>query len=285
MVENGSSLKSKLRPIVVWVKLLCLMAALLTVEACTQHDSAVKWGYDGPGAPEHWASLSEEYATCADGQRQSPIDIAGYESSDVAPLSFAYSGDATAVRDDGRFVHVDYGPGNTLSLGQRTYALKSAHFHSPSEHLIDGASFPAELHLVHVDAHGNLVVVGLLFSLGAPSLVAQEILDAAPAVGDTVVEGFTLRATGDAPRELGYYRYDGSKTTPPCDEPVDWYVMRQPETISQEQVDNLLMLSGGPNNRPAQPIGDRVITTLQRAENSSLLTRWKYSNQMRRSVD
>ena len=259
-MDNRFSLRSKLRPTIVWPTLACLMAALLTGAACTRHDPAVKWRYDGPGAPGHWASLSEEYGTCADGQRQSPIDIAGYERGEAAPISFSYSGDATAVRNDGRFVHVDYGPDNTLSVGQRIYALKSAHFHSPSEHLIDGASFAAELHLVHADADGNLAVVGLLFRLGAPSPVAQEILDTAPAVGDTVVEGFTLNARGYVPGESGYYRYDGSKTTPPCDEPVDWYVMRQPEVVSQEQVDSLLMLSGGSNSRPVQPVGDRVIT-------------------------
>ena len=238
----------------------CLLAALLTGAACAGPDPEVKWGYDGPGGPERWASLSEEYATCADGQRQSPIDIAGCDRGDAAPIALSYSGYASAVRNDGRFVHVDYGRGNTLSVGRRTYELKSAHFHSPSEHLIDGTSFAAELHLVHEDADSNLVVVGMLFKLGAPSPVAQEILGAAPAAGDTVVEGFALSARDYMPGELSYYRYDGSKTTPPCGEPVDWYVMRQMETISQEQVDNLLMLSGGPNNRPVQPIGDRVIT-------------------------
>ena len=239
----------------------CLLAALLTGAGCNRHDPAVKWGYDGPGAPEHWASLSEQYAACADGKRQSPIDITEHGGGDAAPISFSYSVDATSVRNNGKFVHVDYTAGNTLSVGQRTYELKSAHFHSPSEHRIDGASFAAELHLVHADANGNLAVVGLLFRLGAPSLVAQEILDAAPAAGDTVADGFVLNAGGYAPAELGYYRYDGSKTTPPCDEPVDWYVISQPKTISPEQVDGLLALSGGSNNRPVQPAGDRVITT------------------------
>ena len=129
-------------PKVIWPTLaFCLLAALLTGAACAGHDQGVKWGYDGPGAPERWASLSEEYATCADGQRQSPIDIAGYDRGDAAPIALSYSGDAAAVRNDGRFVHVDYGRGNTLSVGRRTYELKSAHFHSPSEHLIDGARF------------------------------------------------------------------------------------------------------------------------------------------------
>ena len=247
-----------------WVKVVWLarlLAALLTGAACNSYGQTVKWGYHGPGAPEHWGSLSEECAPCAEGKQQSPIDITGYDRGDAAPISFSYSVDATAVRNDGKSVHVDYAAGNTLSVGQWTYGLKSVHFHSPSEHLIDGASFAAELHLVHADADGNLAVVGLLFRPGAPSLVVQAILDAAPAAGDTVVDGFTLNARGYVPDELGYYRYDGSKTTPPCDEPVDWYVMHQSKTISPEQVDSLLVLSGGPNNRPVQPTGDRVITT------------------------
>ena len=260
MAANLFSLRGKPRLIVILQTLVCFMVALLTGAACDRHDQAVKWGYDGQGAPEHWAQLSEEYATCADGRRQSPVDIASYEMGDAAPISFSYSGDAEFVRNDGRFLHVDYAAGSTLTVGQRTFALKSAHFHSPSEHLIDGASFAAEMHLVHADADGNLVVVGLLFRLGASSPVAQEVLDAAPVAGDTVVKGFTLNARGYVPDELGYYRYNGSKTTPPCHEPVDWYVMREPKSILPEQVDKLLALSGGPNNRPVQPIGDRVIT-------------------------
>ena len=114
--------------------------------------------------------------------------------------------------------------------------------------------------MVHADADVNLAVVALLFRSGTPSPVAQEIIDAAPGVGDTVVTGFTLNARGYVPYEMGYYLYDGSKTTHPCDEPVDWYVMRKPKSTLPEQVDKLLALSGGPNNRPVQPIGDRLIT-------------------------
>ena len=268
MVDNRFSLKHQPGLRIVWLMLACLLAALLTGAACGRSDQVVKWGYDGPGAPESWASLSEEYATCADGRQQSPIDIAGYSRGNAAPISFSYSVDAASVRNDGKLVHVGYAAGNTLSVGRRTYELKSAHFHSPSEHRIGGASFAAELHLVHADADDNLAVVGLLFRLGAPSPVAQEILDAAPAAPNTVIDGFALNARGYAPGELGHYRYNGSKTTPPCDEPVDWYVMRQPKTISPEQVDSLLALSGGPNNRPVQPTGDRVITTQRRAENA-----------------
>ena len=68
-----------------------------------------------------------------------------------------------------------------------------------------------------------------------------------------------LDASGDTIGDLGHYQYDGSETTPPCHEPVGWYVMRDPKSISPEQVNNLLALSGGPNNRPVQPTDSRVI--------------------------
>ena len=154
---------------------------------------------------------------------------------------------------------LNYPPGNTMYIGQKSLTLVSAHMHSPSEHLLDGVSFAAELHMIHADADGNLAVVGQFFELGEASPAVQAVLDAAPATGETVSDGVGLNAGNYPPDEFSYYRYDGSKTTPPCDEPVDWYVMRQPKTISQEQVDGLLALSGGPSNRPVQPIGERVI--------------------------
>ena len=227
--------------------------------ACTNDCRRGRVGIRWAGAPGNWFSLSEEYATCADGDQQSPVDITTYEKGDDGPISFSYGSDARSVRNDGKFVHVDYAPGNTLSFGQRTFELKSAHLHSPSEHRIGGVSFAAELHLIHTDADGHLVVVALLFRLGEPSPVVQAVLDAAPTAGDTVSGGITLNVGGYATGGLGYYQYDGSKTTPPCHEPVGWYVMREPKTISPEQVNNLLVLSGGPNNRPIQPTGSRVI--------------------------
>ena len=248
------------------LKVVCLLlSAMFAVAACGGAEDTpmtadmVEWGYDGPGAPENWASLSEEYAPCADGEQQSPVDITGYEKGDAGPISFSYGSDATDVRNDGKFVYVDYAPGNTLSIGHRNFDLGTAHLHSPSEHLIDGVSFAAELHLVHSNAEGQLAAVALMFKLGDPSPLVQAILDAAPDTGKTLESGVTLNAGGYVPTGRGYYRYDGSKTTPPCHEPVVWHVMSEPESISQEQVNNLLALSGGPNNRPVQPRGNRVI--------------------------
>ena len=223
-------------------------------------DHAAEWGYAGSSGPEHWASLHEDFRACGDGKQQSPIDITGYEKGDSGPISFSYRSNATAVRNDGKFVHVDYPPGNTLTIGQRTFDLESAHLHSPSEHRIDGVGFAAELHLVHANADGNLAAVGLLFEMGDPSPAVQDILDAAPDAGYELTVGVELNAADYVPARPGYYRYEGSKTTPPCYEPVEWYVMQELKSISPEQVENLRKLSGGSNNRPIQPTGSRTIT-------------------------
>ena len=248
---------------------LCLMASLIAFAGCDSGGSVpttpalVTWSYSGPGGPANWAFLSEENSICATSLQQSPIDIAGYDKPDADLISFSYGNDDIAVRNDGRQVHVDYPEGNTLSIGQRTFKLKSAHFHAPSEHLIDGTSFAAELHLVHAHADSDLAVVGVLFTLGEPSATVQAILDAAPATGEGGTPETALNAKGYVPQDLSYYHYDGSKTTPPCDEPVSWFVMREPRTISEQQVRRLQKLSDGPNNRPVQPAGDRLLNALR----------------------
>ena len=238
--------------------LLASSISLVAILAACSDSSPVEWGYTGPGAPERWASLSPDFAACANGKQQSPVDITGYVIGNLAPISPAFVNAEAVLHNDGRQVRAEYGPGNVSMLAGREYHLKSAHFHSPSEHKVDGETFPAELHLVHADSAGNLAVVGVLFRVGEASPVVQAILDAAPLSGETSKASVDLSAA--LPTDLSYYRYDGSKTTPPCDEPVDWYVLRRTMTLSQDQVDGLQALSGGPNNRPTQPIGARVIS-------------------------
>ena len=118
--------------------LVCLLSVMFALASCGDGEQSpasaddLEWGYGGPGGPENWASLSEEYTTCADGKQQSPVDITGYEEADVNPISFLYGGNAAAVRNDGRFVYIDYPQGNALSVGRQIFELKSAHLHSPS---------------------------------------------------------------------------------------------------------------------------------------------------------
>jgi carbonic anhydrase len=68
----------------------------------------------------------------------------------------------------------------------------------------------------------------------------------------------TFDAGAFMPPVVGAYRYEGSLTTPPCSEGVQWMVMRDAVTLSQTQIDALAAAYEG-NARPLQPIGDRDV--------------------------
>ena len=215
------------------------LLALLALPACVG------------GAPPETDSMAYEL--------QSPIDVAGYERADGPAPEFAYGGGEPSIEVANGFITAVYAPGNVLSLGGREYTLQSMHAHAASEHRIDGELFAAELHMVHHDEDGGLLVVGVLYELGAPNPVVQGLLDAgAGGSGGGPVSG--LDAALLPPGASGHYRYRGSKTTPPFNGPVEWLVMRQRQTVSQEQADAIRAVNGGePNNREIQPRDGREL--------------------------
>ncbi len=227
--------------------------------AANSNPAEVHWSYTGSTGPENWANLSEEFCTCGEGTEQSPVDIRGYVVSQGDSIVFSYGGTAIRAHNNGHTVQLDFPAGETIDIGVQSYELQGLHYHSPSEHLVDGESFAAELHLVHRDAEGNLAVIGLLFRTGEPSLVIQGLLDAAPGLGASADLEHGLPAASLVPDALDYFGYNGSLTTPPCTEGVRWVVMQSIGTLSQEQVERLRELTGGPNNRPVQPIGGRQV--------------------------
>ncbi|PPD90047.1 hypothetical protein GOBAR_DD13043 [Gossypium barbadense] len=125
-----------------------------------------------------------------------------------------------------------------------------AHWHSPSEHAIDGRRYALEVHLVHQakdpKVKHNLAVVGLLYKYGKPDAFLSKLLGKISATNDEIHEkplGFVdpthidTRMGGKA-----YYRYIGSLTVPPCTEGVIWSVQKQVKQVSKEQVHAIRVL-------------------------------------------
>ena len=56
-----------------------------------------------------------------------------------------------------------------------------------------------------------------------------------------------------------YYNFEGSLTTPPCTEGVNWIVFKNQETVSKEQVEKFTQTLGFENNRPIQDTNGRQI--------------------------
>jgi carbonic anhydrase len=64
--------------------------------------------------------------------------------------------------------------------------------------------------------------------------------------------------TSIAPKQQGYYSFEGSLTTPPCSEHVRWFVLKTPVQASSGQI--VQFAARYPDNaRPTQPLNGRTL--------------------------
>ena len=119
----------------------------------------VHWSYEGDTGPEHWGTLSPDFATCAKGVEQSPVDIPANAPLNATDLAFSYQPSAVTIFNNGHTIQVNYDPGSSLTLNGVKYDLVQFHFHAASEHAIGGQEEPMEIHFVHKNTKGDLAVV------------------------------------------------------------------------------------------------------------------------------
>merc|ERR1712002_46773 len=170
-----------------------------------------------------------------------------------------------------------------------TYEFLQFHFHwgsddtKGSEHLIDGKAYPLEVHLVHwnkkyadvgeaLGQSDGLAVLGFMFNVSdSDNSAYAPIITALPNVKDAAA---TAPVTPVAKLEdfLGtgltdFYRYQGSLTTPTCNEAVTWTVFKEAIGISATQLAEFrktLDSHKDPivnNFRPPQPLNGRTVYT------------------------
>jgi carbonic anhydrase len=219
----------------------------------------VHWGYEGEVGPEHWGDLSPDFAACSQGKEQSPVDIPATSPVNSPGLRFNYQPSSLNIFNNGHTIQVSYDQGSSLEIDGAAYPLVQFHLHSLSEHALDGAHSPMELHLVHKDASGKLAVVGVMIVEGPQNPAYEPILAHMPVEeGEPqVIAGTTINAGGLLPAEQSYYRYTGSLTTPPCTEGVQWFVMAAPVALSTGQIAAFQNLYDD-NYRPVQPLNERT---------------------------
>jgi carbonic anhydrase len=221
------------------------------------------WAYSGVTGPAAWGGLRPEFSACANGQRQSPIDIRDGIAVELEPVQFDYRASGFAVIDNGHTVQVNVGAGNAIEVRGRRYELQQFHFHRPSEERINGRQYDMDVHLVHKDPEGRLAVVAVLLERGAAQPVVQAVWNNLPLEkGEEHRAQVALDLNHLLPADRGYYTYMGSLTTPPCDEGVLWMVMRQPVAVSQGQIDIFGRLYPM-NARPVQAASGRLIKQSQ----------------------
>ncbi|XP_073258842.1 carbonic anhydrase 7-like [Porites lutea] len=254
---------------------------------------AANWSYEGETGPANWPG------DCKNGKRQSPIDIKSAEAvydkalgefelknyDKKLPLNFTVSNNG-----HGMVVSLT-GSDYVVSGGGLVGSFKTIQFHlhwgpnedKGSEHEMNGKSYPAEIQFVSCNTNypnvtealknpNGLAVLGVFIEVeGDDDNTAWSFLDFAANVtkyqssvvvpaSDFAVFNNMLPAS-----KSDYYRYNGSLTTPTCNEVVTWTVFKDAVKISKRQIDLLRKLEnrdGKPltkNYRPPMPLNGRTV--------------------------
>ncbi|KAG6744040.1 hypothetical protein POTOM_052749 [Populus tomentosa] len=238
------------------------------------HGSVFEFSYAGLHGPANWGSLNPKFSTCSSGKLQSPINIIkneAVENKSLTPLTRVYRRGNAILVNNGFNIGVHYeGNCGVLIVDGKNYTFKQMHWHSPSEHQIDGVQYAAELHLVHVSDSGAIAVVSMLYELGDADPFISKITKK---LGDLAKDACAGNEEAQIPigpldnkllrkNTRKYYRYIGSITSPPCTENVIWNVLGKVRTISREQVEALKAPLGADykqNSRPLQSLNGRKV--------------------------
>ena len=221
-----------------------------------EHAISKHWSYQGETGPSHWGQLSEKYALCMAGTQQSPIDITNSIKADLPPLAFDHDqllmgldvNDhniyvvppifLTKLEEPEKELDLTKTKLGTLKIGDETYHLLQFHFHAPSEEAIYGKRADMVIHLVHKDDQGHLAVVAVLLNKGEANPVIAQVWEMVSEMQDpeTPNPEKELNLNQLLPEDHDYYTFWGSLTTPPCSEGIKWIILKQPLTISAEQL-------------------------------------------------
>lgn len=181
---------------------------------------------------------------------QSPINILTSSLREAdrhdIEVTAAHDKKVTGIVNKGHTIELEFDPGTEVTFDNKTYDFKQAHFHTPSEHQIDGMTFPMEMHFVsegkkHDNENPEYLVIAAFFKMGEENPFINGFIDKIPShendtinLADTPI--YIDDLIGPINPDRKYYYYQGSLTTPPYTETVNWMILREIIEASPEQI-------------------------------------------------
>lgn len=242
---------------------LLIAALVMCVVSCIPATAQHEFTYNGDTGPGYWSDLESDFSACAPSPtgRQSPIDIDTVVlDPGLGGLNLILNKMLYTLINNGHTIQAAPQVGGTLTIGSDIYTLSQFHFHTLSEHTVEGTHGVMELHAVFIDAKNNYVVIGMLYKIGKQNqflgnLIAAGLPKLTTSAPVTVNKLDLDKAFTDTNR---YYTYPGSLTTPPCTESVKWIVLKEWAELSSEQFEAFRTILGD-DFRPLQERNKRVV--------------------------
>lgn len=208
--------------------------------------------------PRNWGA-DGAYPACSIGGEQSPIDLTGAVRAEIDPPVVSWQPQAFRVVNNGHTIQANASPGGFAASAGRKYELQQFHFHTPSEHRWEGKQSAMEAHFVHTGESGNLMVIGVFLEPGGQDAnpTFSALMAAAPKDEGEVVLNAAIDPASLLPKARHFFRYEGSLTTPPCSEVVEWNVLAAPVAVAQSDIERFKQ-PFPMNARPLQPIHRQI---------------------------